>query len=211
MIKIENVTKTFKENTVLNNVSINFEKGKIHGLIGRNGSGKTVLMKCICGFIPVTSGSITVRNKVICKNNVPENIGLIIETPGFLPNYSGYRNLKFLADISGKANKNAIIRSIESVGLDPHSKKHVGKYSLGMRQRLGLAQAIMEDPDLLILDEPMTGLDKDGVKDMRDYLLKLKEQGKTMLIASHSAEDIEILFDTVCEMDKGVLTKLKGW
>lgn len=211
MIKIENVTKKFKENTVLNNVSINFEKGKIHGLIGRNGSGKTVLMKCICGFIPVTSGSITVRNKVISKNNVPENIGLIIETPGFLPNYSGYRNLKFLADISGKANKNAIIRSIESVGLDPHSKKHVGKYSLGMRQRLGLAQAIMEDPDLLILDEPMNGLDKDGVKDMRDYLLKLKEQGKTMLIASHSAEDIEILFDTVCEMDKGVLTKLKGW
>lgn len=211
MIKIENVTKKFKENTVLNNVSINFEKGNIHGLIGRNGSGKTVLMKCICGFIPVTSGSITVRNKVICKNNVPENIGLIIETPGFLPNYSGYRNLKFLADISGKANKNAIIRSIESVGLDPHSKKHVGKYSLGMRQRLGLAQAIMEDPDLLILDEPMNGLDKDGVKDMRDYLLKLKEQGKTMLIASHSAEDIEILCDTVCEMDKGVLTKLKGW
>ena len=168
-------------------------------------------MKCICGFIPVTSGSITVRNKVISKKNVPENIGLIIETPGFLPNYSGYRNLKFLADISGKANKNAIIRSIESVGLDPHSKKHVGKYSLGMRQRLGLAQAIMEDPDLLILDEPMNGLDKDGVKDMRDYLLKLKEQGKTMLIASHSAEDIEILCDTVCEMDKGVLTKLKGW
>lgn len=211
MIKIENITKKFKENTVLNNVSINFEKGKIHGLIGRNGSGKTVLMKCICGFIPVTSGSITVRNKVISKKNMPENIGLIIETPGFLPNYSGYRNLKFLADISGKANKNAIIRSIESVGLDPHSKKHVGKYSLGMRQRLGLAQAIMEDPDLLILDEPMNGLDKDGVKDMRDYLLKLKEQGKTMLIASHSAEDIEILFDTVCEMDKGVLTKLKGW
>lgn len=211
MIKIENITKKFKENTVLNNVSINFEKGKIHGLIGRNGSGKTVLMKCICGFIPVTSGSITVRNKVISKKNTPENIGLIIETPGFLPNYSGYRNLKFLADISGKANKNAIIRSIESVGLDPHSKKHVGKYSLGMRQRLGLAQAIMEDPDLLILDEPMNGLDKDGVKDMRDYLLKLKEQGKTMLIASHSAEDIEILCDTVCEMDKGVLTKLKGW
>lgn len=211
MIKIENVTKTFKENTVLNNVSINFEKGKIHGLIGRNGSGKTVLMKCICGFIPVTSGSITVRNKVISKKNTPENIGLIIETPGFLPNYSGYRNLKFLADISGKANKNAIIRSIESVGLDPHSKKHVGKYSLGMRQRLGLAQAIMENPDLLILDEPMNGLDKDGVKDMRDYLLKLKEQGKTMLIASHSAEDIEILCDTVCEMDKGVLNKLKGW
>ena len=209
MIKIENVTKKFKENTVLNNVSINFEKGKIHGLIGRNGSGKTVLMKCICGFIPVTSGSITVRNKVISKKNTPENIGLIIETPGFLPNYSGYRNLKFLADISGKANKNAIIRSIESVGLDPHSKKHVGKYSLGMRQRLGLAQAIMEDPDLLILDEPMNGLDKDGVGDMRRYLLNLKEQGKTILIASHSAEDIDVLCDTVVEMDKGKMERVR--
>ena len=211
IIGVSNVCLTLGKTEILKHINVSFEEGKIHGLIGRNGSGKTVLMKCICGFIPVTSGSITVRNKVICKNNVPENIGLIIETPGFLPNYSGYRNLKFLADISGKANKNAIIRSIESVGLDPHSKKHVGKYSLGMRQRLGLAQAIMEDPDLLILDEPMNGLDKDGVKDMRDYLLKLKEQGKTMLIASHSAEDIEILFDTVCEMDKGVLTKLKGW
>ena len=211
IIDMKNINLKIGKNDILKNINVEFEKGKIHGLIGRNGSGKTVLMKCICGFIPVTSGSITVRNKVISKKNTPENIGLIIETPGFLPNYSGYRNLKFLADISGKANKNAIIRSIESVGLDPHSKKHVGKYSLGMRQRLGLAQAIMEDPDLLILDEPMNGLDKDGVKDMRDYLLKLKEQGKTMLIASHSAEDIEILCDTVCEMDKGVLTKLKGW
>lgn len=212
MIIIEKVYKKFKGSTVLKNVSISFEKGKIHGLIGRNGSGKTMLMKCICGFVPVSSGKITVEEMIVGKDiDIPKNLGIIIETPGFLPNYGAYKNLKFLADISGRADKQQIIESIKSVGLDPNSKKHVGKYSLGMRQRLGLAQAIMEDPDLLILDEPMNGLDKDGVADMREYLLNLKEQGKTILIASHSAEDIEILCDTVCEMDKGVLTKLKGW
>ena len=211
-IVIEKVTKKFGENVVLNDISINFEKGKVHGLIGRNGSGKTMLMKCICGFIPVTKGKITVNKKVIgVDTDVPDNIGIIIETPGFLPRYSAYNNLKFLADISGKASREQIKESIKSVGLDPDSKKHVGKFSLGMRQRLGLAQAIMEDPDLLILDEPMNGLDKDGVADMRKYLLDLKEQGKTILIASHSAEDIEVLCDTVCEMDKGVLHKIKGW
>lgn len=212
VIIIEKLTKKFKETEVLSNINISFSKGKIHGLIGRNGSGKTMLMKCICGLVPVTSGQITVEGKIVGKDvDIPKNLGIIIETPGFLPNYSAYKNLKFLADISGHASKEQIIASIESVGLDPKSKKHVGKYSLGMKQRLGLAQAIMENPDLLILDEPMNGLDKEGVVDMRKYLLNLKEQGKTMLIASHSAEDIEILCDTVCEMDKGVLTKVKGW
>ena len=212
IIEINNVCKSFKETEVLHNINISFKKGKIHGLIGRNGSGKTVLMKCICGFIPVSSGRITVRDKVVGKDiDFPEKLGIIIETPGFLPNYSAYKNLRFLADISGGADKQRIFDVIESVGLDPKSKKHVGKYSLGMRQRLGLAQAVMEDPELLILDEPMNGLDKDGVEDMRKYLLRLKEQGKTMIIASHSAEDIDILCDTVSEMDKGVLTKLKGW
>ncbi len=212
IIEVNKVYKKFGDSVVLNNINLSLQKGKIHGLIGRNGSGKTMLMKCICGFVPVTKGKIIVNEKQVGKDvGIPKNLGIIIETPGFLPNYSGYRNLKFLADISGRADKQQIIESIKSVGLDPNSKKHVGKYSLGMRQRLGLAQAIMENPDLLILDEPMNGLDKDGVSDMRKYLLNLKEQGKTILIASHSAEDIEILCDTVCEMDKGVLTKLKGW
>lgn len=210
IIEIKNMTKKFKDVTVLDNISVSFEKGKIHGLIGRNGSGKTMLMKCIIGFVPITSGEIKVYSKATGKNII-ENVGVIIETPGFLPGYSGYKNLKFLADISRKADKNQIRNAIKSVGLNPDDKKHVGKYSLGMRQRLGLAQAIMEDPDLLILDEPMNGLDKDGVTDMRKYLLELKNQGKTILIASHSAEDIEVLCDTVCEMDKGILTKIKGW
>lgn len=210
VITLKNVTKKFKEAVVLDNISVSFEKGKVHGLIGRNGSGKTMLMKCICGIVPLTSGEITVNDKVIGKDtDIPENVGVIIETPGFLPGYSAYSNLKFLAAINGKIGKEEIRSAIKSVGLNPDDKKHVGKYSLGMRQRLGLAQAIMENPDLLILDEPMNGLDKDGVKDMREYLLDLKERGKTILIVSHSAEDIDVLCDTVHEMDKGKMTAVR--
>ena len=211
VIIIKNVLKKFKNTEVLSNINISFESGKIHGLIGRNGSGKTVLMKCICGLIPTTTGTITVNNKVIRQDiEIPKSIGIIIETPGFLPDYSAYKNLLFLSKIQSKIGKTEIRTAIKNVGLNPDDKKHVGKYSLGMRQRLGLAQAIMENPDILILDEPMNGLDKDGVADMRKYLLNLKEQGKTIIIASHSAEDIEILCDTVSEMEKGILTRLKS-
>ncbi len=210
VITIKNATKQFKEAVVLNNINVNFERGQVHGLIGRNGSGKTMLMKCICGLVPLSSGEITVNGKIIGKDtDIPKNVGVIIETPGFLPGYSGYSNLKFLAAINNKIGKEEIRNAIKSVGLNPDDKKKVGKYSLGMRQRLGLAQAIMENPDLLILDEPMNGLDKDGVKDMRKYLLDLKEQEKTILIASHSAEDIDVLCDTVHEMDKGVMTEIR--
>lgn len=210
MISVENLVKRFGKKTVLSGVSVKFEQGKVHGLIGRNGSGKTVLMKCICGLTPITEGTVTVSGKRIGKDcEIIPNAGVIIETPGFIPNMSGFSNLKNLASLSGKIGKDEIRAAISRVGLDPNDKKHVGKYSLGMRQRLGLAQAIMEDPDILILDEPMNGLDKDGVKDMRQYLLDLKAQGKTILIASHSAEDIDVLCDTVCEMDKGVLTVVR--
>ena len=209
-ISVKDLTKKFKEAVVLDNVSIDFETGKVHGLIGRNGSGKTMLMKCICGIVPPTSGEIYVNDQRIGKDtDIPKNVGVIIETPGFIPNYSAYNNLKFLAILNKKIGKTEIRNAISSVGLDPDDKKHVGKFSLGMRQRLGLAQAIMEDPDLFILDEPMNGLDKSGVKDMRQYLLDLKAKGKTILIASHSAEDIDILCDTVCEMDKGKLTTVR--
>lgn len=210
IITVKNATKKFRETVVLDNISVDFEKGKVHGLIGRNGSGKTMLMKCICGLVPLTSGEITVDGKIIGKDtDIPRNVGVIIETPGFIPGYSAYSNLKFLAAINGKIGREKIRTAIKSVGLDPDNKKRVGKFSLGMRQRLGLAQAIMEDPELLILDEPMNGLDKDGVKDMRKYLLDLKEQGKTILIASHSAEDIEVLCDTVHEMDKGNIGRIR--
>lgn len=207
MIKVENAVKKFKDATVLNNVSIEFEKGKIHGLVGRNGSGKTVLMKCICGLMPLTSGTITVDGKVIGKDtDIPDSLGMIIEAPGFLPNYSAFKNLKFLASIRNTIDDEQIKQAITTVGLDPESKKHVGKFSLGMRQRLGLAQAFMENPDLLVLDEPMNGLDNKGVEDIRKILLDLKENGKTIIIASHSKDDIDVLCDTVHMMDSGILT-----
>ena len=211
MIDVNNVSLTIKKTKILKNVSVTFEDGKIHGLIGRNGSGKTMLMKCICGFIKPSEGTISVSDKQIGKDcDFPESVGIIIETPGFIPYYSGYKNLKLLADLKKKINGTQVKSAMKQVGLDPELKLHVRKYSLGMRQRLGLAQTIMEKPQLLILDETKNGLDKDGVADMRKYLINLKEQGKTILIASHSAEDIELLCDTVCEMDKGVLSKLKG-
>lgn len=210
MIEIHNLALTISKNNILSDITVNFEKGKIHGLIGRNGSGKTMLMKCICGFVKPTSGEIIVSGKRIGKDcDFPDNTGIIIETPSFIPYYSGYKNLKLLADLREKTTKDDIRKTMEQVGLDPNLKRHVRKYSLGMRQRLGLAQAIMENPDILILDEPMNGLDKEGVSDMRRYLLDLKEQGKTIIIASHNSEDISALCDTVCEMDKGRLEKVR--
>ena len=206
IIEVKNVTLQIKKDIILKDVSIAFETGKIHGLIGRNGSGKTMLMKCICGFIKPTEGEITVNEKRVGKDcDFPEDIGIIIETPGFIPYYSGYKNLELLAGLNNKITNKQIKETIVKVGLNPQLKRHVRKYSLGMRQRLGLAQAIMENPEILILDEPMNGLDKDGVKDMREYLKSFREQGKTILIASHSTEDISVLCDTVCEMDKGIL------
>ena len=192
---------------ILKNITANFEEGKIHGLIGRNGSGKTMLMKCICGFIKPTSGEIAVDGKRVGKDvDFPKDMGIIIETPGFIPYYSGYKNLKLLAGLNNKVGKQR--EAMQKVGLDPDLKRHVKKYSLGMRQRLGLAQAIMENPKILILDEPFNGLDKEGVKEMREYLLSYKEQGKTILICSHSAEDISVLCETVHEMDKGELERV---
>lgn len=205
-IEVQNVVKRFRDQVVLKNVSISFEKGRIHGIVGRNGSGKTVLFKCICGLMHPEEGVILVNGKRVGRDvDMPEDIGAIIEAPGFLPNYSGYKNLRFLANIQRKIGKEEILNVLKTVGLDPESRKHVGKYSLGMRQRLGIAQAIMEDPEILILDEPMNGLDNAGVQDIRALLLELKAQGKTILLASHNHEDIAALCDTVHEMDGGVL------
>lgn len=206
VIQLKDVCKTFGKAEVLKHVTAKFEAGKIYGIIGRNGSGKTVLFKCICGFVPVTSGTIRVRSQVVGKDvDIPKDMGIIIESPGFLPGYSGFHNLRFLARIRNKIDDEKIRETLRFVGLDPGDKKHVGKYSMGMRQRLGLAQAIMEDPEILILDEPMNGLDRQGVKEIRQCLLKLRDQGKTILLASHNAEDIRVLCDQVYEMDAGEL------
>ena len=198
-IFVNHVTKSFKEETVLKDVVLSVSKGKICGIIGRNGSGKTVLFKCICGLLQVDKGDIQVDRR---------QIGAIIEEPGFLSQYSGRKNLELLASISGKKSLN-YQKILEMVGLLEAADKKVGKYSMGMKQRLGIAQAIMEDQNIIILDEPMNGLDNAGVEEMRKLFLNLREQGKTILLASHNRDDIEMLCDVVYEMDHGILSLRK--
>jgi len=208
MIVLENVSKTFKDKTVLQPLDLTVERGTITGFIGRNGSGKTVLFKLICGLLLPSTGSVTVDGVRLGKDaDFAPNTGVLIETPGFIGYESGLRNLRDLAAIRKKINTAQVKDAIRAVGLDPEDKKRVGKYSLGMRQRLGIAQAIMEDPSLLILDEPMNGLDKDGVADMRVLFRALRNEGKTILLASHSAEDIDLLCDAVYELDNGKMER----
>ena len=209
IVKVENVTKYFKQEKVLDDVNMNLEIGHIYGIVGKNGAGKTVLFKIIAGFIKPSSGKVTVAGKIIgVDRDFPDSLGLIIETPGFLSQYNAYQNLLYLANINNKISKEDIKEAIRMVGLDPDSNKKVGKFSLGMRQRLGIAQAIMENPNLIILDEPMNGLDKKGIEDVKELLLKLKGDGKTILMASHYAEDMEIC-DEVFQMEDGKLGDMK--
>lgn len=204
-VEVTGLSKSFGKETVLKDINISFEAGKIHGIVGRNGSGKTVLMKCILGFLKPDSGKACVFGNVIGKDtDFAPDTGMMIETPGFIATESGANNLKWLLNLR-KGKKIDVVSYMNMVGLDGKSKKPVGKYSLGMRQRLGIAQAIMENPKLLILDEPMNGLDNKGVDDMRSLFLKLKEQGVTIILCSHNPLDISQLCDTVCEIDAGVL------
>ena len=209
VIEMKHVSKSFKGTLVLRDVNMICRSGKIYGIVGYNGSGKTVLFKCICGFLHVDSGNIWVNGKVMGKEmDMLKNAGIIIEEPGYIRNLSGYRNLEYLYRIRNKKNAEAIYSAMQKVGLDPYAKKKVCNYSLGMRQRLAIAQATMEDQQILILDEPMNGLDKDGVVEMRKFFLNQKNMGKLILLASHNKEDIELLCDEVYEMDHGTLKKI---
>lgn len=206
VIQVHHVTKTYGEIDVLKDVSLKLEKGKIYGLIGRNGSGKTMLMKTICGFVSPTKGKVIVQGKELGRDiDIPKKMGVIIEQPGFLPGYSAYANLLFLSRINGTIDKTDILNALNQVGLGNTGKKKVGKFSMGMRQRLGLAQALLEKPDILILDEPMNGLDDRAVDEIRQLLLKEKQRGVTIIIASHNREDIEMLCDQVFQMENGKL------
>ena len=204
MISVKDVSLTINKQQILDKVFLEVKRGEAVGLIGGNGSGKTMLMKCICGFNTMFTGEIAVNEKRIIKDvEFPENTGFIIETPGFIPYLSGYENLKVLAGIKKLIGKKEIYEYMELVGLDPTSKKSVKKYSLGMRQRLGIAQALMEDPDILILDEPFNGLDKNMIVTMRDILINEKNKGKAILLASHNDKDIEYICDRTYEIDGG--------
>ena len=209
-ISIKNVSLEIKNRKILNNINLQMEQKHVYGLIGNNGSGKTMLMKCICGFIKPTKGEIIYNGKIIGKDiDHLQNAGIIIEIPGFVPYYSGVKNLKLLASINKTVEMEQIVIAMKKCGLDPYLKIPVRKYSLGMRQRLGIAQAIMENQEILILDEPMNGLDKKGVESVRDLILKLKQDDKLILLTSHNNQDIDILCDEVYEMDNGEILNRK--
>lgn len=210
MIDVKEVSKRFGDQQVLEKVTLHFGCGEISGLIGRNGSGKSVLLKLIVGLMRPDTGEITVHGARIGRDvDFAQDIGFIIDRPGFLADRSGYANLAYLAAIRRKVGKDQIHASIKRVGLNPDDPKHVGRYSQGMRQRLGIAQALMENPSLIILDEPMNALDNKTVKDMREILQQMKSEGKTLVITSHDTRDIEELCDHVYEMDAGWLTQVR--
>lgn len=207
LLKVCDVSKSFRGEQVLRNVNLEFESGKIYGIVGRNGSGKSVLFKIISGFLQPDSGYVSANGKVVGKDvDFPADMGVIIENPGFIWYQSAKANLEYLAGIRKIIDRDQVAESIRKVGLDPASKKWVGRYSLGMKQRLGIAQAIMENPRLIILDEPMNGLDEQGVADMRKLFLELRDQDKLILLASHNKEDISSLCDTVYKAEQGNMT-----
>lgn len=211
VIEVDHIYKTFKDNEVLKDVTLQCKAGQIYGIVGHNGSGKTVLFKCICGFLNCDKGTIKINGKIMGNEvDMLTNAGVIIEDPGFLKKWSAYHNLEFLYTISNRGDKKYLYSILERVGLQPELKRPVGKYSLGMKQRLAIAQAIMENPNILILDEPMNGLDKHGVKEMRELFLNMKTEGKTILLASHNRDDIDMLCDEVYEMEGGVLVQIAG-
>lgn len=208
LIETKKLTKIYGEQTAVNSVDLHVKSGRIYGLLGRNGAGKTTIMKMILGLTSITSGEVDVFGKNIKgrEKRVYPRIGAIIETPGFYPNLTGTENLEIFEKLRGTASPNAVKHALEVVGLPYKDKKLFGKYSLGMKQRLGIANAILHDPELLILDEPTNGLDPIGIAEMRDFIKKLsRERGKTILISSHILSEIALLADDIGIIDHGVL------
>lgn len=208
IIETKNLTKVYGEQTVVNSVNLHIEKGSIYGLLGRNGAGKTTIMKMILGLTDISNGEVSVFNQNIKGNEkkIYPRIGAIIETPGFYPNLTGTENLEIFAMLRGTAFPNGVKNALEVVGLPYKDKKLFGNYSLGMKQRLGIANAILHDPEVLILDEPTNGLDPIGIAEVRDFIKDLSvKKGKTILISSHILSEITLLADTVGIIDKGVL------
>ena len=209
-IEITNLTKKIKSAVVLNDVSMRLEQGKIYGIQGKNGSGKTMLMRAICGLISSTEGKIDINGDILGKDiSFPKSIGVLIESPSFIGGYNGFRNLKVIAEIKGIIDDNKIKEVISLVGLDPNDKKKYKKYSLGMKQRLGIACAIMENPDIVLLDEPINALDENGVKLIREILSDLKEKGIIVLVACHDKEELELLSDEIFTMEGGKIVQHK--
>ena len=207
-IEIKNVSKKIGQAEVLKDIGVTFEGGKIYGLRGKNGSGKTMLMRIISGLVHPTSGTVIINDKELGRDmSFPESIGILIENPTFIDNFSGYRNLKSLADINQLIGEEEIKETVRKVGLDPDDKKYYKKYSLGMKQRLGIAAAIMEKPDIILLDEPINAIDEAGVNRIRDILFELRDENRIIIVACHDKEELELLADEIFEMMEGNLQK----
>ena len=206
VIKLDRISKEYNGINILNNINIDIKKGSTVGIVGGNGSGKSVLFKLICGFISPDSGEVYIRNeKLGDKVDFPENVGVFINEPGYISMYSGIDNLKFLAEINNKIDNDKIIKTMERVGLNPNNKVKVENYSLGMKQKLGIAQAIMEDQDILILDEPFNALDYKTYQDIKEIIKELQAEGRTILLTSYNFEDIEQICHNIYVIDNGNL------
>lgn len=203
-IELKNICKNFGNYKVLDNINISFEKGKIYGLVGRNGSGKSVLIKIISGLILPTSGKLLIDDELY-NGKFPNNLGILFDEVGMLPNLSAFDNLKLLSSIKNKINDNEIKKNLELFGLDGNDKRKFKNYSLGMKQKVGIANALMENPDLVLLDEPMNGLDEESVYAFREILISLKNKNKIIIITSHNKEDISILCDYVYKIADGLI------
>ncbi|MGL5068524.1 MAG: ABC transporter ATP-binding protein [Sarcina sp.] len=206
-IELKDISKEFKNHKVLENVNISFENGEIYGLIGRNGSGKSVLMKVISGLILPNKGKIMIDGEIY-NGKFPKDLGILFDEVGMLPHLSAFENLKLLASIRNKIDDKTIRDFIEVFGLDGHDKRKIKDYSLGMKQKVGIVSALMEDPNLILLDEPMNGMDEESVKELREILISLKNKNKIIIITSHNKEDIEILCDEVYKVNAGAVLKI---
>lgn len=206
-VEISNYKKVIKGNTILSDINLKFQRGKVYGFKGKNGSGKSMLFRAISGLIKATEGEVMINGKKIGRDiSFPENLGLLIEYPGFLSDFTGFQNLKYLADINKKIDDNKIKNTLEAVGLDPEDKRKFKKYSLGMKQRLGVAQAVMENPDIIILDEPTNALDIDGVELINKIILELRNQNKLILISNHDKEEMEMIADEIYTIHEAKIT-----
>lgn len=210
-LEIKNLSKKFKDVYVLKDINLTFESGKIYGFTGRNGSGKSVLLKIICGFYTPTSGEVLLDNyNYILNNDFPKSTRCLIEKPNFLPDLTGYENLKLLASIENKIGNKEIMDTIEKLNLKEEINKKYSKYSLGTKQKLGIAQVLMEEPKLIVLDEPLNGIENDTAKEVRKILNEEKKKDKIIIVASHIKEDIDTLADVVYNIDNGIVEKIKG-
>lgn len=203
-IEVKNLTKKISGNLILDNINMRMTSGKVYGIKGKNGSGKTMLMRAICGLILPTEGQVVIDGQVLGKDiSFPSSIGALIEMPGFISNYTGFKNLKVLSEIQGKINDEKILEALQLVGLDPNEKKKYKKYSLGMKQKLGIAAAIMEDPKIIILDEPTNALDENSIISLRKILHKYKDGGSLIIISCHDSEELEFLSDDIFYIENG--------